>query len=220
VREAGTDSWVLHEVNPEVLHIALRLRDGADLPVPVSPEIPPSAEYRIPISLSPDTDREALADDWTVWWRRLVRHETAAGPEGPPDATAGAAFTASVVRRREAVFDPPGFASLADLPRLRALAMVHHETAVRGRSPARAESRRPAPDQALVRRVAAETAARARVPAGRLRARFAVLDVTGAWSHLTGSGGALCSPAVVADPGACARLLRDAFLSGLAGEQT
>jgi hypothetical protein len=220
VHESGTDSWVLREAASEVLHIALRLRDGADLPVPAAPDIPPATEHRIPISLSPATDRGMLAAEWAVWWRRLVRHETTAVPEAPDAARGsapGTAFTASAVRRHEAVFDPPGFASLADLPGLRALAVVHHETAVQDR--ARADRGRPAFDQALVRGVAARTAVSAGVPAGRLSACVAVLDVDGAWSYLTGSGGALCSRAVVADPEACARLLHDVFLSGLTGEQ-
>ncbi|SFF44850.1 hypothetical protein SAMN05216251_114154 [Actinacidiphila alni] len=224
MHETGTGSWVLHELRPRVLHFALHLRDRAGLPVPADPEFPPvSTEHRIPMTLPPGTDREALASDWAIWWRRLVRHEMNAASGVLP--TGGLAVytddmdvTNSVVRQAEEVFDPPGFASLSDLPGLRALAAAHHASDTAHRATP-SQVRRPALDQALVRRVAEEAAAGQGVPVGRLSARIAVLEVLGTWSYPAGPGNMLCSSAAVVDPVASARLLWRAFVSGLTGEQ-
>ena len=117
---------------------------------------------------------------------------------------------------REEVFDPPRFASLADLPQLYPVAAAGYPHADRWWSTR--ERTVPQEDGAfawrLVRDAAEDAAAELDIPIGDVTAAVYVLDVDGPWSYLAAAGCALCSAAAAVDPPAARQLLHDVFTTG------
>jgi hypothetical protein len=207
------------------------VRDAARLPVPAGPDVPPRLSGDVPDCsglLTPDA-RATTAQQWAVWWYRLIRQAAAEGQRSaiprPVAADPGQEHAAAVRHRfagRDDVFDPPEFGSLARLQPLQSVV-----TSIL--ASASAWSRGPAARQArdsrvfawpVVRDVAEGTAADLRVPIGDITGDAYVLPLEGQWSYLAGPGCALCSAELARDPDAAGRLLRDIFRSGLAGART
>lgn len=218
------------------LHTALFVRDAARLPVAPSADIPPRLARDVPdcADVLPSGERAAAAQQWVVWWHRLVGQAVREARQSwtpLPVGTDPDDFEAVIRHRfggREDVFDPPGFGSLAGVQPLQSVVTATFEF-WRGWSryrPGRAEEpkrfsrgdaslERASP---LVRDAAESTAADLGVPVNDLTGYADVLEVEGLWSYLAGPGCALCSAAVACDPLAAARLLREVFSSGAGPE--
>ena len=117
--------------------------------------------------------------------------------------------------RREEVFDPPGFGSLAGMQPLQSAVTARFEIWAqwsRSRRLSTGGSEKFA--SPIVRYAAESTAADLGIPVGDLTGYAHVLEVEGFWSYLAGPACALCSATVASDPLAAARLLREVFSSG------
>lgn len=218
----GSGSWRFEERNPQLLHIALFVRDAAHLAVLQSADVPPLLASDMPDHaevLSAD-ERAVAATQWVTWWRQLVDHEVREvrlprDRGGGQDArTRGRAK----FERLQKVFDPPEFGSLGNMPALRsAVVRIYVDAVDWSNSP---EQRSRDPEQgaigwSLVRSVAESIASDQGVSLDVLDAALIVLDVEGPWSHIAGPGCALCSNVVPADLQAARTLLNDLFISGL-----
>lgn len=117
---AGRGTWRITIDEPTVLRLALYLRDVERLPVRCDPQIPPLEPgprtwpvwARRPLHPAatlddPSLDREAVAEQWVLWWNHLLRLGDAALGE----------------------LRSPSFPALAGLPDLRVLLRHHYETA-------------------------------------------------------------------------------------------
>jgi hypothetical protein len=153
-----------------------------------------------------------------TWWRRLLAQAVREALRGnAPDADQDPlARVQAIYAGREEVFDPPRFASLADLPQLRPVAAAGYPHADRWWN-----TREPAVRQEggafawrLVRDAAEDAAAELGIPIGDVTAAVYVLDVDSPWSYLAAPGCALCSIAVAVDPPAARQLLHDVFTTG------
>ncbi len=166
-------------------------------------------------------EQTAAAAQWVTWWRRLLAHavreaQLRRDAARNPDVRARLAEIAS---RQRQVFDPPDFESLETAPALRTAAVATFADGLKWSSrPKRSDPGTPSGGSFAwpeVRSAAESVAAERGVPIGDLAAAVHVLDVQGQWSFLAGSGCALCSTAVPADPATASLLLRDVFGSGV-----
>jgi hypothetical protein len=214
---AGRPSWRFEENDAGDLHLALFARDAAGLDVPSAPDIPPPLTAAIDQLLAPPS--AAAASQWATWWRGLIRFQAGGiGPSrrlGPGDDLQ--AWLAEMRERHLAVFDPPGFESLASMPELRAV--VRATFAADGRPLLRRDPPTAVPPRAfaygVVRAAAEAAAAEFGVSPGEIDGTAHVLDVQGAWFFLAAPGYALCSSAAAADPQVAAQLLGAVFASRL-----
>lgn len=220
----GSGSWRFGHGDMGYLHTALFIRDAARLPVASSAEIPPRLAGNVPdyADVLPPSERAAAAQQWVVWWHRLLGQAVREARQSVTPLPAGTIpddFEARVRHRfagREDVFDPPDFGSLAAMQPLQSAAIAtlelsHRWSASRVHDPGGELERFAWP---LVRDAAESTAADLSIPVGDLNGYAHVLEVEGLWSYLAGPGCALCSAAVARDPAAAARLLREVFSSG------
>jgi hypothetical protein len=108
VRTAGRPSWQVIVEHPQVLAIALYIRDVAGLPH----EAPPADLPGLVPPVAPDgatsASNEATAE-WNAWWSRAL----SSGP------------------RAEMELQPPDFPAFTDAPALRQLLQRHFEAARR-----------------------------------------------------------------------------------------
>jgi hypothetical protein len=217
---AGQASWRFGETDGGDLRWALYIRDAGGLNPTSASDIPPaltwSAGARLGTASGGITPASltTAAGQWIIWWRRLVGFQAAeaAPPHGPaPDEDMNAWMLAKR-DRYAAVFDPPGFESLAPTPALQAVAVATFPDD--RRLPLR-EPRVPAGqfDYRIVRAAAEGAIAEFGVDPGEIDGTVAVLDTGGAWSHLAAPGYALCSTQVASDQVAAAALLRAVFAS-------
>jgi hypothetical protein len=218
--QAGSPSWRFMEDDAQFLHLALFMRDAAGLAVTRLDDIPPPSAGEVPgqaVTL-PEAEQGAAAEQWAIWWRRLLAQavrEALRGnaPEGEQDPLAR---VQAIYADREEVFDPPRFASLADLPQAHPVAAAGYLRAGRWWS----TRERTVPQEGgafawrLVRDAAEDAAAELGIPIGDVTAAVYVLDVDGPWSYLAAPGCALCSVAVAFDPPAARQLLHDVFTTG------
>jgi len=220
----GSSSWRFGHGDMGYLHTALFVRDAARLPLAPSADIPPRLVRDVPdyADVLPPGERAAAAQQWVVWWHRLLGQAVREARQSVtplPGGTDPDDFEAVIQHRfagREEVFDPPDFGSLAAMQPLQsaaiaALELSHRWPASRAYDPGGELERFAWP---LVRDAAESTAADLGIPVGDLNGYAHVLEVEGLWSYLAGPGCALCSAAVACDPLAAARLLREVFSSG------
>ncbi len=219
----GTRSWRFGHGDGSYLHTALFVRDAARLPVAASADIPPRLAVDVPDygRVLPSGERAAAAQQWVVWWHRLVGQAVREARQSvtPLPADTDPDNFKAVIRHkyagRDEAFDPPDFRSLAALEPLQSAVIATFKLA-RGwpsYQPGSAEVERKRFPWPLVRNTAEDTAADLGIPIGDLTGYADVLEVEGMWSHLAGPGCALCSAAVACDPPAAARLLREVFSS-------
>src|SRR5215469_5693544 len=120
---AGSPSWRFEHDNLHILHRALFVRDAAMLSVTALPEVPPRLIGNLPATpaVVPDADRAAAAQQWLLWWRRMlgqavqevrVRQAEDPGQDLPTRINARASW-------QHEICDPPGFVSLTAAPELR-----------------------------------------------------------------------------------------------------
>jgi hypothetical protein len=218
--QAGSSSWRFMEDNAQFLHLALFMRDATGLAVTRSDDVPPQLAEDVPgqAATLPGAERGAAAGQWVTWWRRLLAQavrEALRGnaPDGDQDPLAR---VQAIYAGREEVFDPPRFASLADLPRLRPVAAAGYPHADRWWSTWERTMPRDGGAFAwrLVRDAAEDASAELGIPIGDVTAAVYVLGVDGSWSYLAAPGCALCSVAVAVDPPAARQLLHDVFTTG------
>ncbi len=217
MRIAGRPSWRFAENDASGLHAALFARDAGGLAVPAAPDIPPPLLVAIGQKHRECVHPDVAAGQWAGWWRGLVAFE--ADEAQPPHRRAPGqdlrAWLKATAERHGAVFDPPGFESLASRPDLRAVVCA---TFADGRRLLSRPPRTPAGGwfgYQVVRAAAEAAAAESGVSPGEIDGTVQVLDVRGSWSFLAGPGYALCSPAAAADPEVAAQLLRAVFASRL-----
>ncbi|MFY9891731.1 MAG: hypothetical protein WAK71_25720 [Streptosporangiaceae bacterium] len=216
----GSRSWRFGHGDMGYLHTALFIRDAVRLPVASSADVPPRLARDVPdyASLLPPGQRAAAAQQWVIWWRRLVRQAAREARRSVTPLPAGIDPDDVETRNwyryagREDVFDPPDFKSLE--PPLQSAVTATFKSSLGWSSyePGGAE-----PDRfawRLVRDAAESTAADLGIPVGDVQGYADVLEVEGMWSHLPAPGSALCSAALACDPPAAARLLRELFSSG------
>jgi len=217
---AGRPSWRFEHGNGQAsdLQDALLSRDLAGLAVPPSPDVPPplAADWlagQPPAGLAALTAAEltAAAAQWPGWWRQLLANKVSIGDSRPPPGAGVEAMMAwAKLLCESAVFDPPGFDSLALVPELQALVRATYGTRPRGLA-----DRPGSFHHQLIRSIAEETAEESGAPIDAMDVTAHVLDVRGSWWHVAGPGCVLCSPAATADPGVAEQLLRAAFASRL-----
>ena len=218
----GSSSWQFGHGDMGYLHTALVVRDAAQLRVPPSADVPPPLAGDVPeADVLPPGERAAAGQQWVAWWHRLIGQairEARQSVTPLPPGTDPDDFEDRIPHRfagQKDVFDPPDFASLADMEQLQSAAVATFGVP-RGSS-------RYQPDSAeeperfawpVVRDAAESTAADLGISVGEVTGYAHVLEVEGFWSYLAGPGCALCSAAVACDPLAAARLLREVFRSG------
>ncbi|MGW7817347.1 hypothetical protein ACWGLF_04265 [Streptomyces puniciscabiei] len=183
---------------------------------------PPLTDRPGPVAVPESLDREVLAAQWLEWWGRLVDCEMSEDRRSQGEDSDDTALRVDrILRRRQAVFDPPGFDSLRATPQLQALVQWHFRESLlwaeeiqRQHPPGRPPGD-PAFPWSLVKGVAEKVALAHGVPIAAVTGTVRILRVKGTWSQPAGPGCTLCSTAAAADPGFAAALLHDAFTSGL-----
>lgn len=210
--------WRLSSDVGQLHHVALFLRDAADLPVLAGPSVPPRLLGDVPlypVFLAP-ADRRRAAGQWTTWWARLLGvevalHEEYALPSDPPvlaersvDAGLGGAAL-------------PPLDDLVPFPDLQRVARALYLPAIRWVASQRATWHSPTGDVIdwqVASRVAQAVASDYGVARGELRASISVLMVEGAWSLRPAPGVLICSGAVLG-PDTCAEMLYRIFEADL-----
>jgi hypothetical protein len=220
MRLAGSSSWRFEHDDLDILHHAVFVRDAAMLPVAGTAEVPPRLlrqDSAIAVGLS-EVDRGVAASDWLIWWRRMLDQavrEVRIRRAEDPARDAMTRLEARVSGRHE-VCDPPDFASLRQMPELRAAAVATlpaYRAWRAGTSRPSASAEEPFAWQ-LVRDAAHEVAAGLGVPIDAMDAVAHVLDVDGLWSFVADAGCGACSVATSINTQAAAELLRELFISG------
>jgi hypothetical protein len=218
VRRANTPSWSFAESEPQMLHVALFVRDCVGLPTADEADVPPTlagdlADLRATLTAA---ERAAARQQWLVWWRQLTAHET--GGRNRPPGLDDRTWMRQRVADLQRLADRPAFASLSDRPELQTAVAATFEQACRWHNAAK-RSRMTQPHAhfpwALVRDAAKDMAFDLGVELGDVEGMVIVLATKESWSHLLDRGAALCSPAIAADASAAYPLLRAVFTSRL-----
>ncbi|HIZ36452.1 MAG TPA: hypothetical protein H9815_11790, partial [Candidatus Ruania gallistercoris] len=125
---AGTRSWRFAVEVSDLLHLALRVRDGAALEVPTGPDVPPEL-LDPPVPRDPaetvgaGADPAAAGTQWLPWWRELVELESRRQLLRPDQVRQPwRAVTRRLRTELAAAADPPRFDALSQRPALQAAA--------------------------------------------------------------------------------------------------
>lgn len=202
-----------------MLHLAIFVRDHAGLLTPDDADLPPRLSTAAAMLTSSDPGntgpRRLAGQQWVAWWRDLVA--AASQPQSRPPDIELRDWARDVADRRQALYDPPEFAALADRPQLRS-AVENSFAAAQQWERVRRNGRtgRPAFEWATMRDVATEVARDHAVPLNAVDARAVVLDVEGQWWQVAALGFVLVSRSACADDDTARRVLRTAFVSALA----
>jgi hypothetical protein len=218
MRFSQSASWQFREADSQFLHLALFARYAAGLIVAPSADIPPhlAGEPRSSGGLA-EADQQAKAgQEWRTWWAGLLRHVVSdARRRWTEDIGDLDELLITMRRDHEAVFDPPDFQTLADMPALRTVVVTTFGPGLewmsrRARPPAQGPQHGAFSWEA-VRNAAENAAAERGVPLDEIKAAVHVLDVEGLWSYLVAPGCAICSSPTAASPDAARRLLSEVF---------
>lgn len=219
---AGSSSWRFEEDSPQFLHLALFVRDATGLPTPSLADIPPALASEIPTltNVLRISERGTAATQWVTWWRKLIENEATEVKLRRNAAEQSRAHQERFARvtRREQLFDPPRFESLASMPALQSAVATIFDDGVKwvnrlGSNGLQEPENATLFPWAATRSAAAKVATTQGIPVGNLDATLHVLDVHGSWIHLAAPGYALCSKALQNDPLVANRLLYDVFAS-------
>jgi hypothetical protein len=221
MKTAGAESWSVTVGGGQMEHAVLYVRDACQLIPPADAVNPPPLAGGIIEAESPLDPRDLAeaSDAWLRWWRRIVRmdcttsHPTPSGRQRDPDER-GARLQA-----REAVFDPPAFASLMEVPSLQLAAQRANRAALGWWSHGRTVVAGHRSHWHDAKIVAEEVIDTYHVSPGRVHATIFVLLVAREWSFFPAPGVAMCSASVMADSELYVPLLRRAFESGLSRTQ-
>ena len=220
---AGTRSWRFAVEVSDLLHLALRVRDGAALEVPTGPDVPPEL-LDPPVPRDPaetvgaGADPAAAGTQWLPWWRELVELESRRQLLRPDQVRQPwGTVTRRLRTELAAAADPPRFDALSQRPAL--------QTAARAVGPAprrsidrqlrQARGWRDVIDWPVVNRAVHSVAEETSTNVNELNGCALVLLVRGSWWQPVGPGAVLCSLAAAADPDTAAELVRAAVRSGL-----
>jgi hypothetical protein len=218
MRFSQSMSWQFREADSQFLHLALYARDAAGLLVAPSADIPPRLAGDPPASYGiAQVDQRALAGrQWRTWWARLLRYVVSdAHRRWTEDFGDLDELLLTMRRDHEAVFDPPDFQTMADMPALRVVVAATFSAGLEWMS-RRARPAAQGPGHGAfpweeVRNAAEGAAAERGVPLSEIKAAVHVLDVEGLWSYLAAPGCAICSSPTADSPDAARRLLSEVF---------
>jgi len=217
--------WSFAVNEPQLLHIALFIRDSEGLSVPADAAIPPPLRVS---EFGGSADEQAVDGDlgleWATWWRRLVAFEARSASAASESQPGHTRRTLRVLAdAHAAIFDAPAFDTLSSSPALRELVTRRHQDAITWSNPGRAhessqDSEFGGPFSTEAMRRAAESVASERSAHGvELSASLSVLPVRGVWWSIAAPGYALCSAETLSDSNSAEVVTREAFLSGLGG---
>lgn len=216
VKVVGAPSWLVTESVPELLHVALYVRDALRLPVAPEPGPPrlvdPVPDRRAVLS---EAERTEAAEHWRGWWQALVEAQVCSQERWSQEPALQVWMTECGIDL-ERVGAPPEYLGLADRPALRAAALAlddeaHHWVSKTARAP---ERQVPLPWE-LVKGVAEAVASERRVSPDAVQATVLALAVAGRWWVEVHPGYVLASQMIRADPAAARVVLRRAFESRL-----
>lgn len=211
---AGVRSWRLATSGSDLLTHALFVRQSAALIVdqPAAPLIGPVPDREAVLTAE---QRRDAAHQWLLWWQRLLAHESAV-QRGDDDADLDPRTRMRArIAAREAVSDPPDYTALADSAELR---LAARRTFQDYRAWTRVAPRiEPKLDCQLVRQTVADVAFDKGVEENSLSAAVVVLPIAGRWWQRALPGMVLASTAVETDTRLAQVVLREAFVSGIAG---
>lgn len=217
MRLAGTRSWRFAVEAGDLLHLALRIRDGARLQVPPADDVPPALSTP-PAPAPVDLDRESAGIEWLTWWRALVALEARRQLLRPDQVTERWRTVTRRLRAEQTTLaDPPRFEALRERGGLHAAARAV------GRGPRRSVDRelqaarggRDVIDWAIVNTAVHAVAAETGAKLNSLNGCALVLLVQGSWWQQVSPGVVLASVDAAADPSAAEALVRAALRSGL-----
>ena len=213
---AGTRSWRFAVDAGDLLHLALRVRDGARLQVPAAEDVPPPLSTP-PAPVSVDLDRESAGAEWLTWWRELVALEGRRQLLRPDRVSERwGTVTRRLRKEQTALADPPRFEALRERGGLHAAACAVGPAPRRSvdRALQAARGGRDVIDweivNAAVHAVARETGAEL----NSLNGCALVLLVQGSWWQLASPGVVLASLDAAVDPSVADALVRTALRSG------
>lgn len=214
---AQSGSWQFREADSQILHVALYARDVAGLHVATSADIPPklAGDLSRLNGLTSEDERALAGRQWRTWWSKLLRYAASdAQRRWTEDYSDFAGLLDGLRQRQEDVFDPPRFATLAEMPALQDVVAAAFDPALNWLN------HRAGPGEhtgalswEAVQSAAEHVATDRGVPVGELRATVQVLTVDGVWSYMAAPGFALCSAALAVNPDAAWRFLEEVFAS-------
>lgn len=208
---AGRRSWRFAVEASDLLHLALRVRDGAALEVPAADDVPPvlTAPPR-PVKA---IDRAAAGAEWLPWWRGLVDVEGRRQLLRPDQVTES---WGKVTRRLHAELgacaDPPTFEALHARPALQSAARAVGPNPRRwvDRQLQQLRGGRDVMDWPIVNTAVHAVAEETGRSVNSLNGCALVLLVSSTWWHQAAPGVVLCSAAAAADPVTADALVRAA----------
>ena len=220
MKPGGGGSWRVDIGNEQVAHALLYVRDACQLIPADDPIVPPRLADQVPdrSSMMAFGHRAAAAEDWLDWWTRLVRFEGSRFWENMLDLNVSESNVPDAVAAHLRGVGSLDHGNKADEPSLQVVASTMAGEALSWAS----RSRRPIERQRrhahwhVGRAVAEEIIDAYQVSPDRVRAGVTVLAVDGAWGHVSEPGVLLCSETAFEDEALFARLLREAFETGLA----
>ncbi len=205
MREVGSPSWrFTHDID-QTLHFVLYLRDALGLSIEGDQNLPPGLVGEVPChsDLLDALVAGEAAERWLAWWRAVVVLQAPSQLLTRPETTDLRAWARQLGARHQLVFDPPGWASLADSPALQSAARDLWVEGYRWFESARAPYLPPDCRDVFAWERVRDSAERAAiehgVQPGEVGGCVQVLLVEGSWWRLEGPGDALCSLAAARD---------------------
>lgn len=214
---AGKRSWRFAVEVSDLMHLALRVRDGAGLQVPAAKDVPPALSTP-PEPVRSGADPVAAGTEWLTWWREILELEGRRQLLRPDQVSERwGKVTRQLRAELAAVIDPPRFEALQHRPDLQAAARAVGP-APRGsvdRNLHTARGGRDVIDWPIVNTAVHAVAEEAGVGVNTLNGCALVVLVRGVWWQPAGPGVVLCSVAAAGDPAIADALVRAAFRSAL-----
>lgn len=213
----GSPSWRVDVNGGYVCQLVLFVRQAAGLGSTGDDGIPqltgmvPDLADRLEADVRSEAGRQ-----WTSWWGNILDLEFRDRQRDTGPARTGAHRR---IAARQAICDPPMFASLSDRSALQVAARTTFpgfQPWQSSQHPVGRDSPAASPlDWLVMKQTAEDVAFDRRVSIGDVQARVAVLPVSGVWWQRAAPGAVLCSMSAASDPITAQVLLRDAFESRL-----
>lgn len=214
---AGRRSWRFAVEVSDLLHLALRVRDGARLQVPAAEDVPPELNVA-PEPTAVEVDRDAGGSQWLGWWRETTDLEGRRQLLRPDQVSERwGTVTRRLRAELAAVADPPRFDTLHGRPALQAAARAVGPTPRRwtDRQLQQARGGRDVIDWSVVNAAVHAVAVAAGVDVNDLNGCALVLLVRGRWWQQVSPGVVLCSVDAAGDRATADALVRAALRSAV-----